>query len=557
MYRNYHVYVSIRAKHGKSEDIGETLKLFYEKILKLVNSFDKEAEDPGRELNLTTTSIPARAVVIRTTIMHSPNVPIRVLPFDQASNVTPIFQDLEFLSPKESVHIFGGISPMDWAKRHQNGATPSSPDLESPGNRDHWSESLQAVLDQPPSALPRYLILAGLVFSVCFGNWAWFGKIQEVSHAQGHLIPEGEVYRVQPVVQGEVARILVQEGQTIRAGQKIVELDDRLAQTEVERLEKSLAAYQLQQAQTQQLIEQTRSKIETQQAITAADLQAQAAAISQAQTDANISQTLLQQLQAETVAHQTRLERLRPLVEQGALAEDYLFEIKQSIRDRQQAITQNQGQFEQANSKAAQLQAILNQRTAEGHRRDIESQQQLQQLEIEVAQIQAKIDETETLLEEAQTKLEKMFLYASVEGVVSSLNIQNVGEVVQPGQTIAEIAPSEAPLVLSAILPSREAGLVQKGMKVQMQFDAFPYQDYGIMTGTVAAISPDAKDHEQMGSVYEVEVELDRDYIPNQQQKIELKAGQTAKAEIIIRQRRIMDVLLAPVRQLQKGSINL
>jgi multidrug efflux pump subunit AcrA (membrane-fusion protein) len=138
-----------------------------------------------------------------------------------------------------------------------------------------------------------------------------------------------------------------------------------------------------------------------------------------------------------------------------------------------------------------------------------------------------------------------------------SLNVRNIGEVVQPGQTIAEIAPYSAPLILSTSLPSREAGFVNKGMPVQVKLDAYPYQDYGIVTGKVLTISPDSKPDERLGAVYRVEVALDRNYVRANHQTIQFKAGETATAELVIRHRRIADILLDPIRQLQKGSLNL
>ena len=129
------------------------------------------------------------------------------------------------------------------------------------------------------------------------------------------------------------------------------------------------------------------------------------------------------------------------------------------------------------------------------------------------AQLEAEIANTQNLLNQARTQLVQKFLYAPVEGIVSSLNLSNTGEVVQQGQTIAEIAPKTAPLVLTASLPNGEAGFIKQGMPVQVKLDAYPYQDYGIVSGKVKSISPDTKKDDQLGSVYKVEVALDRNYV--------------------------------------------
>ncbi|NJM28148.1 MAG: HlyD family efflux transporter periplasmic adaptor subunit [Pseudanabaena sp. RU_4_16] len=106
-------------------------------------------------------------------------------------------------------------------------------------------------------------------------------------------------------------------------------------------------------------------------------------------------------------------------------------------------------------------------------------------------------------------------------------------------------------------MPSREAGFVQPGMPVQLKFEAFPYQEYGIIPGKVMEVSPDAKPDEKLGTVYQVRVELERNSVASHQGTVKFKAGQTASAEIVLRRRRIVDILLDPIKQLQKGGISM
>jgi len=486
--------------------------------------------------------------------------------------------------------IYGGVATSvpttaPFTQQEPESKAKSEEKSSSPSATANWSTSLQTLLDKPPSALPQRLVLGGMVFCLAFAAWATFGKIDEVGHAQGRLVPKGEVYKIDPLEGGKVVSIAVKEGQSVKAGQVVVELDSQMAMGEVERLQQSLMAYQIELTQKQTLLEKAALEGRTRSQIAQAEAQAQQAAIAQSQAktqaqeiaiaqnhqNAATKQQLLTQLQADAAAYQARQERLKPLLREGAISTEQVFQGEQALRDRQRSITQSQGelqqaqsesvrlqaQLQQARSESNQLQAGLSQKQAEGRRTQIEVQQQLQQLEVDMTQIKAKIAETQNLLTSAKTKLNQRFLYAPVDGVISSLNIRNTGEVLQPGQTVAEIAPKDAPLVLSAILPNREAGFVKTGMPVQVKLDAYPYQDYGIVSGKVTSVSPDTKTDDKFGSVYRVKIALNRNYVKSEQGQIQFKAGQTASADIVIRQHRIADIFLDPIRQLQKGGLSL
>jgi len=412
----------------------------------------------------------------------------------------------------------------------QEGFTPTIPPTAA-SNTENWSTSLQTVLDQPPSSLPRKLILGGMVFCLAFGAWATFGQIDEVGHAQGRLVPKGEPYKIHPVVSGKVAHIDIKEGQVVKAGQVLFELDTQLAANEVERLQQERAPYRTELLQTQALIDKTRLEAQTLTISSNADsqavkvaiaqaqakAQAQAAVIAQAKEKAATTRALLTQLQADVAAHQARLKKLKPLVQEGVFGGEQLFQAEQALRDRQRDLTQAQGELQQTLTESDRLQAELSQvlyepsrlqanlaqKQAHGSTAQVEAQQKIQQLEVQKTQLQAKFNQNEKLLTQAIAELKQRSLNAPIDGVVLSLNIHNIGEVVQPGQTIAEMAPHNAPLILLASLPNQEAGFVKTGMPVQIKLDAYPYQDYGIVPGQVLSVSPDTKPDQRLGAVYQ------------------------------------------------------
>lgn len=417
-----------------------------------------------------------------------------------------------------------------------------------------WSLPLQTVLDQPPSSLPLHFILGGTTFCLLFAAWAWVGQTDEIAQAKGKLIPKGEVFQVHSVDSGKVIRVAVQEGQTVKAGQVLLELDTELAEKDVERLEHLLQSSQLELLQTRALLDKTRLQAETRAAIAKNSINMHEVVIAESRNSTAANQDLLAQFEADARAQEERLERLQPLIDQGALSRESMFAAEQQLRDRQRSITERRSALQQTLSEAERLQIELLQKQDEARQSQLEAQQQIQQLTVRLTELEAKVKETQILLEENKTKLKRRFLRAPTKGVILALNVRRSGVYTEPGQPIAEIAPQGQPLVISASLPSSEMGFVKEGLPVKVKLDAYPYQDYGIVSGRVSAISSDSKPDERLGQVYRVEVALNRDSVNAKGQTFKFKPGQTAIAEIVTRRRRIADVLLDPLKKLQGGT---
>ena len=477
-----------------------------------------------------------------------------------------------------------------------------------------WSPPLQNLLDRPPAMLPKQIILGGMVFFLAFGSWAWFGEAEEVGKAQGKLVPKGETYKVESIELGKISRIVVEEGEAVKAGQLLVELDTSLAVKEVERFEQILTASKIELSQKQAQLERVNLEYQTHERISAAETLGQLSAINSAKNQVQVFRQLLAQQKAEIEAYQTRqkllnfvpkisqerfeqvnleleahkerLARLRELEKSGGVSKDFifqaeqahrqaklqllenkaqeitnvseqLFQAEQSLRDLNEQKTQSQGELARALKEVEQLEADLKRQQAERSRMMLEAEQKIQQFKLEITQIETKIAETQNLLASAQTKLQEKSLKSPIDGVVLSLNVKNSGKVLNPGETIAEISPHESPLILSAIMPNQESGFIEIGMPVQIKLDAYSYQDFGTIPGKVISISSDAKSDEKLGLVYRVEIELEKDYIVKDRKSIRFKPGQTATAEIIIRSRRIVDLFLDPIKKIQKDGIDL
>ncbi|XGB43013.1 MAG: HlyD family efflux transporter periplasmic adaptor subunit [Nodosilinea sp. LVE1205-7] len=420
-----------------------------------------------------------------------------------------------------------------------------------------WSDSLEFFLEQPPARFPYYLFLGAFAFTAIVGAWSWFGKVDEISVARGTLVPQGLVYKVQPSVAGKVAHVAVSEGNRVNQGQIIIQLDQQMIKTELERQSYNLDSYRDRLNQVLALIDQTQLGLKTVGAISEANIKSHKSALVQENTVITTNNRLLNQLQSEREAHKDRLKRLTVLADRGGVAVDQLFQVEQDLRDRDWRITEIQGANESSNAEITRLVSELNGAKASAKNDQIQTREKLQQLKIEANQIRASIQEAQSLLERGRTELEQTNLRSPVDGLVSNLTIPKAGEVAQVGQTIAQVMPYDAPVVLLAWLPSEQSGLVRSGMPVNVKLDSFPYQDYGVIAGKLITIAPDAQFKEGMGNVYRVEVALEQSSIIHEGKSINLRPGETGSAEVVVRQRRIISLILEPILKLRKGNLSL
>jgi multidrug efflux pump subunit AcrA (membrane-fusion protein) len=153
------------------------------------------------------------------------------------------------------------------------------------------------------------------------------------------------------------------------------------------------------------------------------------------------------------------------------------------------------------------------------------------------------------------TATEKMLRHKTItspaSGIVTTVSVRGAGEVLQQGQTVATIAPGDAPLVVEALLPNKDVAFIEKGMPVKLKFAALPFQDYGVIEGTVIAISPDAMTDKDHNSFYKVTIAPTKTRIATNARGVNLRPGLTVRAEMVTEQRTVLSLLFAPARKVE------
>ena len=120
--------------------------------------------------------------------------------------------------------------------------------FDAPDRRQHELEFLPAAMalqESPPHPAPRFFIWAVILFAGMALAWACIGRIDVVAVATGKVVPSGKTKVIQPSDTAVVKTIHVRDGQRVKAGELLVELDPTTAEADVNRLRGELLSARL------------------------------------------------------------------------------------------------------------------------------------------------------------------------------------------------------------------------------------------------------------------------------------------------------------------------
>ncbi|WP_044499777.1 HlyD family efflux transporter periplasmic adaptor subunit [Nostoc sp. PCC 7107] len=268
-----------------------------------------------------------------------------------------------------------------------------------------------------------------------------------------------------------------------------------------------------------------------------------------AQAQENAKNSLEEKVQAvkaaETKLEQAKANAKNSLEEKDqalTIAETNLTKVKTALNpsDSPVAVASARIQQEQA-KKAADLAALKKERET-----------LLQQR----TEFHKQLDSAQKQLQQTENDLSKTVIRAPSEGILLQFKLRNPGQIVQPSEAIAQIAPLDAPLQIKARVPAQDIDKVKANQQVQMQVSACPYPDYGTLQGIVATIAPDALAVEKNGTLptvqpapaYEVTIVPQTSFVGRGDRQCHLKPGMEGRADIISRQETIMQFILRKAR---------
>lgn len=436
-----------------------------------------------------------------------------------------------------------------------------SPHLESVAlPSDDWSSITKEIIDALPRVWTRGLLYFLITFAVIVLPWASLSKVDETGSARGRIEPKGKTVRLDAQAEGVVSKIQVKEGQAVKAGQVLLELDAELSKTQLQQAQAKLDGEQNRLAQFEIMKNQLEIGLRAQQQQNQAQQSVQQAQLDQTQQQLNFSRNASELAQDRLGMDQNEVQRYQKLQEEGVVPQVKVVEVNRARAESKRVLSQAQSDLKQAQYKLNEQQSQYENTIRTGQLATLDAERRFKEMQSQISDTRAEITQTTKQIQALQLQLNQRVLRAPINGTIFKLAIENAGAVLQPGQAIAQIAPEGSPLIFRAQIPSHDSGFLQVGLPVKLKFDAYPFQDYGVVPGHLNWISPDSSAIETSqgkAETFELEVALDQNFISTQNKHIALTPGQTATAEVIVRQRRIIDFILDPFKKLQKGELKL
>lgn len=439
------------------------------------------------------------------------------------------------------------------------GATPARAAAVNP-----FSSPAMAVQLMPPTMVVRMVSLSICAMVALTLSFAYVAKMDIVVSVQGKVIPSGKSKVVQPLEPGIVRSVLVHDGQKVKAGDVLVELDPTSTGADRERLQRDAWEAQAEVLRSSAQISGASSigapagmpaaVVANQTATLQARLSEQRAKLagldadlSKRRADADAIESNLAQLRASLPLVRQKHQMREDMAKTGHLAQSSVLETQLELMnaDKELAVQANRLKESQAGYQTAVQQRL--QAVAEFKARSSN----------ELADAVKRQNAAEQELVKANQRWTQQTLRAPVDGVVQQLAVTTVGGVVTAAQPLLTLVPEQSPLEIEAQVMNRDIGHLQVGQRVINKIETFDFTRYGFVDGEVLWVGTDAVQDQKLGLVYPVRIRLNQTRTPNavSGRYGEVSAGMNVTADIRTDERRMLEYLLAPMLRYQQEAL--
>ncbi len=422
--------------------------------------------------------------------------------------------------------------------------------------------------DTPVHPAPRRLAWGLMVLFVLALLWSILGKVDIVAVAPGRIIVSDRTKVIQPLEASVVKAVLVKDGDRVKAGQVLVELDPTMAVADMASVQEQLKAAQSEEVRTQALLQLLSKEKQLAQVIRGLEVDLASKNQLQAQLTSewqDISAKLAklnaesQRRQAEIATVQASIAKLEATVPMAQAREaDFTKLVNQGFisghatqdKTRERVELERDLTTQRARLVEAQASATETEQAKAAYRFETQRQLNDRYAQASTKRIQLRADNAKATQRERQTQLT-----SPVAGVIQQLAIHTTGGVVTSAQPLMIVVPDSPTVTAEITIANQDIGFVYAGQMAEVKLETFPYTKYGTVQARVDVVTADAVTDEKKGSYYPATLTLSQKDMLIDGKRVNLSPGMNITAEIKTGQRRIIEFLLSPVQRAGSESL--
>jgi len=423
--------------------------------------------------------------------------------------------------------------------------------LKTTKDKNRFKPHLVEIEESPVSPLGRLIMWTILIFITLSILWLFIGKTDVVVSARAKVIPMGDVKILQPLSRGAVKKIYVKEGDRVKKGDPIIEIDPTVEESNIEAKKRILTQLELEVAKIKSILNKTPFKIpngidpKTAALITSVyDTELQTIQEQNKQIDQQIKQ--LNEQISSTEIEKARMQQFYKL---GIQEERRLKKVLDIIakNDYYRLQKQNMSYKNEIKKLSHEIERLKRKLDEVNMKRNLITQDFRNRHYADLMEKEKKIVAYKSDIQTIEFKKKKQIIKSPVDGIIAKLAINTIGAVVTPAEKLVALVPKNVPIQLKATVQNKDIGFIKVGMPVAIKIDTFNFQRFGLIDGIVTKIGANSIEDKKMGPVYEVFIEPKQTSLIVEGEERFLMPGMSATAELKVGKRRIIELFVYPL----------
>jgi len=436
-------------------------------------------------------------------------------------------------------------------------------------NTGRWNDSefaldVDAAFVQGPSPRSKTLFALIAIFIIAAIWWTDWAVLDEVTHAEGKVVPSSQIQVIQNLEGGIIRKIMVSEGDVVTKDQILMQIDNTGAtasygemlsrfytlQGEVERLtaesegrnlnfSPNLLAEHREIAEGQRNLYLARqAELKSQQAI----LRQQA---DQRQQELTELRSKYEQLKQSFDIAKEELSITEPLAKKGVVPKIDLLRLKREVNDLQGGLSATELSIPRVKASIREANRRIEEKYLNFRS---EALRQLSERESELGGISKSI-------EAAKDRVTRTDVRSSVKGIIKEIKLRTIGGVIRPGQDLFEVVPVDDTLLVEAEIRPADIAFLRPDQETMVKLTAYDFAIYGGIPGRIEQISADTIRNDDDEEFYKILVRTDQNYLTRGKKHLPIIPGMVATVDVLTGKKTVLDYLLKPILRARNRAL--